>query len=76
MNLNSEDYYSCKLIAYTNFIESDAERRKGLLSPTPKLMGNDHGMVRDDNQIVESNNEALIEDMKKGLSNILVSIIT
>jgi hypothetical protein len=52
---------------------SDGERVKGVRSPSPK--GNqsvEHTFIKDDHDMVDP----YIDDMKKGTSNILVSIFS
>jgi hypothetical protein len=71
MNLNSDDYYSSTKPFAINYLVSDGERVKGVRSPSPK--GNqsvEHTFIKDEHDMVDP----YIDDMKKGTSNILVSI--
>ena len=70
MNLNSDDYYSRNSCLIEQFIESDGEKRKGIRSPTPKIQSNDHTFIGNDNDQTDQ----YVEELKKGTSNILVSL--
>ncbi len=78
MNLNSDDYFSCKYLAsHISSLASDVDKRKFKnRSPTPQAYSNDHTMIKEDGSMVAANLEqgtdAYVDEMKKGTSNILV----
>lgn len=85
MNLNSDDYYSRKQQAIINTLsllvsDGGEQKLKGIRSPTPKGQGHqsvDHTFIRDDQValVTEPATDGYVNDMKKGISNILVSCL-
>ena len=88
MNLNSDDYYSRTNHnhSFSLSLVSDGERVKGGRSPSPKVaninntlaghQSQDHTFIKDDphgDGDHHSTVDPYIDDMKKGISNILVS---
>lgn len=54
----------------------EGERKKRAKLGTPTMQSNDHTMIKDETSVVvDQNTDVYIDDLKKGISNIMVGAI-
>lgn len=77
-NIHSDDNFSCTLKKSKLIIDIDAsdfdKKKLNLRTSSPRIVTNEPALIKDDQSQIEHNTDLYVEEMKRGTSNILVSL--